>query len=89
MAPMLDDVKAKIEEKRERVKARIEEFKANRGSSSSPPKILAEVKEKGLIPAIRERREAARARRKASFNPEAREGEIEPKLKRIRETQWR
>lgn len=87
MSPMLEDVKAKIEEKRERVKARIEEFKANRHSSSSP--ILAEMKEKGVIPAIRERREAARARRKASFNPEAREGEIEPKLKSIRETQWR
>lgn len=71
MTPILEDVKAKLEEKRERVKTRIEEIKGKieerraGGSSSSSPqlKMRAEIKEKGVIPAIRDRMEARRARR--------------------------
>ena len=71
--PILEDVKAKLEEKRTRVKARIAEVKTKieerrGGSSSSNPKlkIRAEIKEKGLIPAIRGRIETRRAERLAA-----------------------
>ena len=71
MAPILEDVRAKVEEKKERIKTRIEEIKgkieerrAGSSSSHSPQlKIRAEIKEKGVIPAIRDRFEARRARR--------------------------
>lgn len=87
---MLEDIRGKIQEKREQVKTRIEEFKTQRRSPHSPPKILAEAREKGIIPAIRDRMEAKRARRAASSSsPASREGEIQPELKRIREAQWR
>lgn len=73
LLPTVDEVKARVKEKREKVKTRIEEIKgkieerragASSTSSNSPQlKIRAEIKEKGVIPAIRDRIEARRARR--------------------------
>lgn len=94
MAPLMDDVRAKLQEKRERVKAKVEEIKGKieerrvGGSSHSNPglKIRAEIKEKGVIPAIRDRIEARRARRLGAAAGSEVEVEEEAGLKFERKT---
>ena len=90
LGTIIEDAKAKLQEKRERVKAKVEEIKGKieerraGGSSHSNPglKIRAEIKEKGVIPAIRDRIEARRARRLGGPAEVEVEGEEDLKFQR-------
>lgn len=79
MPPLLEDVKVKMEERREKLKARIDEWKERgwRGQrSGSRLQIVKEIREKGLVSAIKARREARLQRSRGQLGREP--DEIEP-----------
>lgn len=82
MGTIVEDVKARIQETRDKIKARIEEWKERgwKAPERASPRlaIVKEIREKGLVPAFRGRRERRIAARRHGGEIGRRPTEIEP-----------